>query len=61
MRKNKGKGIFFFIIVIIAMISGVAVYRFLPTSMEQWKQLAAFGAVIAVTFILQIIRVLLKK
>ena len=60
MRKNKGKGIFF-LIVIIAMISGIAVYRFLPASMEQWKQLTAFGVVIAVTFILQIIRVLLKK
>lgn len=60
MRKNKGKGIFF-IIVLIAILAGVVVYQFLPESLEQWKQLASFATVIVVTFVLQAIRVLLKR
>lgn len=60
MRKNKGKGMFF-LIVVIAILSGGVVYRFLPDNLEQWKQLATFGTVIAVTFVLQIIRIVLKK
>ncbi len=60
MRKNKGKGIFF-IIVLIAILAGVAVYQFLPASLEQWKQLISFATVIIVTFVLQVIRVLLKR
>lgn len=60
MRKNKGKGIFF-IIVLIAILAGVAVYQILPGSLEQWKQLISFATVIIVTFVLQAIRVLLKR
>lgn len=60
MRNNKGKGIFF-IIVLIAILAGVVVYQFLPASLEQWKQLASFATVIVVTFVLQAIRVLLKR
>lgn len=60
MRKNKGRGIFI-IIVMIAILSGAAVYRFLPANLEQWRQLVTFGTVIAVTFLLQIIRILWKK